>query len=359
MLLATAGPSALWYLTRSTGAVALVLLSASVVLGIAGVARLERRSWPRFVVEGVHRNVSLLALVLLVVHIVTTVLDPFAGISIVNAVIPFTGSYRPLWLGLGAFASDLLIAIAVTSVVRRRLGHSVWKAVHWLSYLCWPVAVMHTFGTGSDVKQVWLLALTAACIAAVVVAVWVRAGFGWPAHRRLRSTTVLASVALPAALIAWLPSGPLGSNWARRSGTPAALLTKVGDSGGSSAGTSPSTVGAFRASVSGTVSQTSAGNGLVNVNIALTAQNAELPDLHVEIVGRQAAGGGVEMTHSSVTAGTAADPQRFSGAITALQDTDISAQVSSSAQALTLQLNLQIDPGSGAATGTAVVTPRR
>jgi len=330
-----------------------------VVLGIAGVTRLERRSWPRFVVEGVHRNVSLLALVLLVVHIVTTVLDPFAGISIVDAVIPFTGSYRPLWLGLGALASDLLIAIAITSVVRRRLGHSVWKAVHWLSYLCWPVAVVHTFGTGSDVKQVWLLALTAACIAAVVVAVWVRAGFGWPAHRRVRSTTVLASVALPAALIAWLPSGPLGSNWARRSGTPAALLSKIGESGSSGRTASSSVVTAFSAPVSGTVSQTSGGNGLANVNIALTAQNAQLPDLHVEIIGRQAAGGGVEMTQSAVTAGTAADPQRFSGTITALQNTDISAQLSSSTQALALRLNLQIDPSSGVATGTAIVTPRR
>ncbi|HEX4036335.1 MAG TPA: ferric reductase-like transmembrane domain-containing protein [Solirubrobacteraceae bacterium] len=357
MLLATAGPSALWYLTRSTGAVALILLSASMVLGIAGIARLERRGWPRFVVQGVHRNISLLALTLLVVHIVTTVLDPFAGISIINAVIPFTGSYRPLWLGLGALASDLLLAIAITSVVRRRLGAPVWRAVHWLSYLCWPVAVVHTFGTGSDVKQVWLLALTATCIAAVIAAVWVRAGFGWPSHRRLRGTAVLASVALPAALVAWLPSGPLGSGWARRAGTPAALLAKAGG-GTSSAGAPAAAVGAFDANVTGTISQTAQGNGLVSVDIALSVQDTALSAIHVQLIGRPA-GGGVAMTQSSVSAGTSSAPQRFTGTITALRDTDIAARVSSSSQVLTLELTLQIDPGSRTVTGTAEVSPNQ
>src|ERR1700730_18596370 len=182
MPFATIGPSALWYLTRATGAVTLLLLSVSMVIGIVGVGRLQAAGWPRFVVDGVHRNVSLLALVLLLVHIVTSVLDPFASIHVIDAVVPLTSSYRPIWLGLGAFASDLLLAIAITSVVRRRLGHAVWRATHWLAYVCWPIAVLHTVGTGSDVKQVWLLALTAACIAAVSVAVWARVGFGWPAQ---------------------------------------------------------------------------------------------------------------------------------------------------------------------------------
>ena len=98
----------------------------------------------------------------------TSLLDPFAGIKLIDAVIPFTGSYRPIWLGLGAFASDLFIAVALTSVIRRRLGHGAWRATHWLAYVCWPVAIVHTVGTGSDVKQIWLLALTATCVAAVV-----------------------------------------------------------------------------------------------------------------------------------------------------------------------------------------------
>jgi hypothetical protein len=361
MLAATSGPNALWYLTRATGAVTLLLLTVSLVIGIANVGRVQRPGWPRFVIEGVHRNVSLLAIVLLAVHIVTTLLDPFAGIGVIDAFIPFTGSYRPLWLGFGALASDLMIAIAVTSVVRRRLGHAVWRATHWLAYLCWPVAVLHTVGTGSDVKQVWLLALTAACVVAVVVSVWARIGLGWPAQRRLRGTAVAASIALPAAFLVWLPSGPLGSGWAKRAGTPASLLahTSSTSAGGpsSSSGTSHSTtVTAFQAAVSGTLTQSTNASGLVVVEISLSVQNATLPKLAVQITGNQE-GSGVQMTASTVTAGTAADPSEFSGQVTSLSGTEIEAEVNGGGQTLRLVLALQID--SGSVRGTLELTPSR
>jgi len=367
MLLATAGPSALWYLTRATGAVTLLLLTASVVLGVANVGRLQSSRWPRFVIEGVHRNVSLLAIAVLIVHIATSVLDPFAGIHLIDAVVPFVGSYRPFWLGLGAFASDLLLAIAITSVVRRRLGHGTWRAIHWLAYLCWPVAVMHTVGTGSDVKQVWLLALTAACVAAVIAAVWARVGFGWPARRGVRSTAVAASVVLPAALVLWLPSGPLGADWAARAGTPTSALTQT--SGTTSSGTptgssgsgasSPAPVSGFQGAVTGTVTQTAAGGGEVTVNIALDVQSSVLSQMAIQIDGNQEAGGGVAMTASSVSIGSAADPQRFTGTISSLDGTAIDARVvSSGGQQLTIALALQITTG-GNATGTIRVAAAR
>jgi hypothetical protein len=278
---------------------------------------------------------------------------------VIDAVIPFTGSYRPLWLGFGALASDLMIAIAVTSIFRRRLGHAVWRATHWLAYLCWPVAVLHTVGTGSDVKQVWLLALTAACVVAVVVSVWVRVGFGWPDQRRLRGTAVAASIALPAAFLVWLPSGPLASDWAKRAGTPASLLanTHSTSGGSSSSGSSSSTtVTAFTASVSGTVTQSTGAGGIAVVDIALSVQNATLPKLAVQITGNQE-GSGVQMTASSVTAGSAAQPSEFSGQVTSLSGTDIQADVSGGGQTLSLALTLQID--SGSVSGTLELTPSR
>lgn len=355
-MLGAAGPSALWYLTRATGAVSLVLLTVSLALGIANVGRLQRPGWPRFVVEGVHRNVSLLAIVVLAVHIVTSLLDPFAGIRLIDAFIPFTGSYRPIWLGLGAFASDLLLAVAITSMVRRRLGHAIWRATHWLAYLCWPVAVMHTVGTGSDVKQLWLLALTAACIVTVIVAVWVRIGVGWPVQRRLRAGAVAASIALPAAFVAWMPGGPLGKDWARRAGTPAAILAKA--SGASVSSTSSTTIGSFQAAVTGTLSQSAAAGGQVAIDISLSAPGAPLTQLHVQIVGPQTSGGGVQMSSSAVTAGTAANPGRFSGAVTSLSGTSIVAAVGSTTQSLTIALALQINAQTGAVAGTLTVTPR-
>ena len=355
MVLATAGPSALWYLTRATGAVTLVLLTVSVALGVANVGRLQSPRWPRFVVEGLHRNVSLLAITVLAVHIVTTVLDPFASIHVLDAVIPFVSVYRPFWLGLGAFASDLLIAIALTSMVRRRLGHRAWRVTHWFAYACWPIALLHAVGTGSDMKQFWMQALLAGCLLAVVAAVWTRAGIGWPQRRGLRGSAVAASVALPIALIAWLPGGPLASSWARRAGTPLVASTTGSANTVQSGQSSP--VAAFSAPVTGTANQRALSGGGVEVAISLAISNAALGVVNVRIDGTSAAGGGVQMTGSSVSVGTVSSPALYQGTITALDGTQISARVTS-ADGRLLQLGLALRLGeAGSATGTVEVTP--
>jgi sulfoxide reductase heme-binding subunit YedZ len=222
---AAAGPSVYWYLTRSTGAVALLLLTLAIALGVADVQRWSTARWPRFVVDGLHRNLSLLAMVFLVAHILTSVLDSFAPISLIDSVIPFAGSYRPFWLGLGAVAFDLLLAVTVTSLLRQRMGFASWRAIHWLTYLSWPIALLHGFGTGSDVKGgVWLMALSIGCLAIVVAAVLARVVRGWPENISRRAAALGGAGAFALFLALWLPSGPLGSEWARRSGTPSSLL---------------------------------------------------------------------------------------------------------------------------------------
>src|SRR5271154_6257692 len=162
-LLASAGPSAYWYLTRSTGAVALLLLTFAIALGVIDVRRLSTPRWPRFLVDSLHRNVSLLAMVFLAIHILTSVLDSYAPISLLDAFIPFGSSYRPFWLGLGAISFDLLLAVTITSLLRQRMGFATWRAVHWLTYASWPIALLHGLGTGSGVKSTWLLGLSILC----------------------------------------------------------------------------------------------------------------------------------------------------------------------------------------------------
>ena len=222
--LATVGPSLYWYLTRGSGAVALVLLTVSVVIGIAGSMRLSAPAWPRFAIETVHRDVSLLVIVFLVIHIVTSVLDSFAPISLTAAVIPFISSYRPLWLGLGTLSFDLILALTVTSLMRRRLGYASWRAVHWFAYASWPVAVLHGLGTGSDTKVAWMLALTVVCVAAVVVAAGLRFAGGEGTPVALRVPGVALSVIVPLGIAAFALIGPLQKGWAKKAGTPSSLL---------------------------------------------------------------------------------------------------------------------------------------
>jgi methionine sulfoxide reductase heme-binding subunit len=222
--LASAGPSTYWYLTRSTGAVALILLTLAIALGVADVRRWSSPSWPRFVVDAVHRNVSLLAMVFLLLHILTSLLDSFAPISLGDAIFPFGGSYRPFWLGLGAISFDLLVAVTLTSMLRQHVGYATWRTVHWLTYASWPIALLHGFGTGSDVKDTWLLAISIGCLLVVLAAVLARVLGGWPQSLRGRGAVLGGVGAFSLFLALWLPGGPLGSEWARRSGTPVSLL---------------------------------------------------------------------------------------------------------------------------------------
>lgn len=169
--IAATSPSAYWFLTRGSGVVALILLTLSVALGIANVQRLRTSRVPRFVLNAVHRNASLLAVVFLAVHIVTVMLDRYVTIRLVDVVVPFGGTYRPFWLGLGAISLDLTIAIIVTSLLRQRIGYRAWRATHWLAYASWPVALAHSLGTGSDTGAIWFQVVTGVCVAVVVVAV--------------------------------------------------------------------------------------------------------------------------------------------------------------------------------------------
>jgi sulfoxide reductase heme-binding subunit YedZ len=224
MAVITLGPSAYWYLTRASGVISLILLTLSALLGVASIGRLHTIRWPRFAIDGLHRSSSLLAVVFLLVHIATAVLDGFAPIRWIDAIVPFAGAYRPLWLGLGAVSFDLLLAVIISSLLRMRLGYARWRAVHWLAYVAWPVAVVHGFGTGSDVHQTWMMATTVACVAFVLASVVARVAIGWPAERRLRLGALGVTAVFALGLVAWLPGGPLGRGWARRAGTPTPLL---------------------------------------------------------------------------------------------------------------------------------------
>jgi len=166
------GPG-LWYATRATGLVAMLLLTVSVLFGIITAGRFASENWPRFLSQGLHRNTSLLVLAFLALHVGTTVADTYTSIPLTAAFVPFAAAYKAAWLALGAVALDLLLALVVTSLARRRLGHRAWRRVHWLAYACWPVAVAHGLGAGTDRSAMWVLVLSMACVLAVLgTAAW-------------------------------------------------------------------------------------------------------------------------------------------------------------------------------------------
>lgn len=223
---ATISPSAYWYLTRGTGIVALLLLTAIMVIGILGPLRIAfAPRWPRFALDAVHRDLSLLAVVVIAIHVVVSVLDGFAPIQLIDGIVPFTSPYRPVWLGLGAVSFDLMLAVIVTSLIRRRIGYGTWRLIHWLAYASWPLAVAHGIGTGTDADETWALVVTFVCVALVAAATFARVTRADILNDGARATALVAVVAVPVALGVLTVAGPLSSDWARRSGTPAQLLS--------------------------------------------------------------------------------------------------------------------------------------
>jgi len=188
-------------------------------LGLLSWIGVDRRTWPRFVTLAMHRNVALLAITFTIVHVLTTVLDSFVSIPLPDAFIPFISSYRPFWIGLGAISFDLMIALIVTSLIRARLGQRSWRLVHWTSYACWPVAVVHGLGSGTDTRVRWVLLLTACCVLVVVGLTLWRLALSWP-YRPLASVTGVVVLVLTIVVVgAWLKVGPLSPAWRHRSGT--------------------------------------------------------------------------------------------------------------------------------------------
>ena len=115
----------------------------------------------------VHRNAALLAVAFLGVHVVTAVLDPYAAVQLTAVLVPFSSHWAPFWVGLGALGVDLIAAVVVTSLVRRRLPYRVWRGIHWAAYAAWPLVLAHGLGAGTDRGTGWMRAVDALCIGVV------------------------------------------------------------------------------------------------------------------------------------------------------------------------------------------------
>jgi len=165
---------ALWALGRGTGLTALMLLTVSIALGVWTRSGRPLPGLPRFAVSSLHRSVALGATLLVVVHVATMVVDPYAQIDLLDVVLPFRAGYAPLWVGFGTLALDLLLVVVVTGLLRHRLGPNTFRVIHLATYLLWPVAFAHALGSGTDVGHAWMIAICAACAVLVVAAVVAR-----------------------------------------------------------------------------------------------------------------------------------------------------------------------------------------
>lgn len=159
--------NAMWALGRVSGVVSLALFTVSVLLGIMTCSGRPLPGIPRFSITLIHRNVSLLATLFLALHVGSLMLDSYAKLTVSDVLVPFVGALNPFWQGLGTVALDMVLAVAVTGLLRHRIGQRSFRAVHWFSYGMWPIALAHAIGNGTNGTNAWFLLVAAASIVVV------------------------------------------------------------------------------------------------------------------------------------------------------------------------------------------------
>ncbi len=355
-------PKAFWYLTRGTGIVALLLLTVSVALGVLTTARWRSPRWPRFALGGLHKHLTLLSVVLVVVHVLTTIADGYAPVRIKDAFVPFTSQYRPVWLGLGAMAFDLLLALVLTSLLRARIGHRLWRRVHWLAYACWPVALVHALGTGSDARAGFMLVVGIVSAAVVIGSVLARVWFVADGAPPLRAAGATAALVVPLAIGIWFEAGPARHGWAKRAGTPAALLATRPRTVLAAVHTTPTVslpTARFASTIRGRISESSDVNGLVHVVITGTLTGGPGGSARIDLRG-EPLDGGVTMTASGVSYVPRGTRTVYTGSVTTLAGREVIAVVSAGARhRLRLDFQLSIDSQAGTVSGTVDAAPVR
>jgi DMSO/TMAO reductase YedYZ heme-binding membrane subunit len=348
------GVSALWYLTRASGLVSLILLTATVVLGIVASVGWTSTRWPRFLSQSVHRNLSLFCLALIGVHVVSTVGDGYVPIGLMDAVIPFRSPYRPIWVGFGALAFDMLLAVAVTSGLRRRIGVAAWRGVHWLAYACWPIAALHGLGSGSDPRLPGAVLVFVACTGSVAAALVWRLASGRARTPARRVGGAVAGAAVLLIIVVFAAVGPLRPGWSHRAGTSASLLAQLAagstvasyapHAGASAAAPKGIPATPFQTSATGTVTVSAPdASGNSQVTLVMKLADSTTP-LDVRIAG-PAEAGGVAMRSSQVTFGP------LQGQVTALEGSSIGAVVSGPSGSINLSMELQLNPQAGTLSG--------
>lgn len=353
MTLAAGSGTALWYLTRASGIVSLILLTGGLVLGILGTVRWRSERWPRFAVVSIHRNLTLFAIAFVALHVVTTVADGYAPVGLKDAIIPFVSKYRPLWLGLGALAFDLLLALVITSLLRARIGYRPWRAVHWLAYASWPLALVHGLGNGSDARFGWLVVVTILCAGAVGAALALRL-LRSPGPVALRAGAGVAAAVLAVLAVVWYRGGPGKRGWAARAGTPAYILRRHASS---SAGQAAATVStrlpkSFDGQLTGRFAHSSDNVGDVGLSFGAAVRGRVPAVLRLTLWGTAAGEEGVAMSDSRVSF----SPVGFggySGKITALEGNQLAADLmNSSGGRLRLTIVLNLDNATSTFTGS-------
>jgi hypothetical protein len=305
-----------WIAARASGFTAYGLVTIAVVLGLLLSQRWQsRRVWPRLLNDQLHQYAVLLAGIFTAIHGLSVWIDPFTKFTLREVLLPFVSHYRPLWMGLGIVAGYLGFALVATSWLRPKIGFAWWRRLHYLAFVVWLLATLHGLGDGSDSRTTWAIAIYGVSSATVVGLTIVR--LLRPAGARGKRFTGWAALAAVVALagVAFAATGPMRSGWN-------AIANGGNGSGSRLASTSvlaTSLPSGYQADFSGTVNEIGPNaQGSVTLQFNLQVASGPYGQMALVLQGTPLQSGGVEITASSLSLGTAAQPNLYQGSLTQL-----------------------------------------
>ena len=372
-----------WDTARAGGFTAYLLVTISVVLGLALSMRWQVRWWPRLISYELHVWVTILSFVFLGIHIFASWIDPFTRFGLGELLLPFVSHYRPLWMALGIVALYLSLAVTLSLFIRREIGYTWWLRLHELSFAVWALATIHGLATGSDTRTLW--GIEVYIVSAVIVCGLLCVRLLQPVTPGGRIHPVWAGAVAGALAVAiiWTALGPLRPGWntiANNGNGSGGVAQAAGSSNSSLTPTiSPSPTSAttpfsqpFTASVQGTITQqTDANTGQPILNFDLTMNGAQQGVLRIQLWeqgggdngdgGDGGGNGGITITATQVSLGADATTTLYQGTISTLNGGYMVAQLNATQSGqpplqLTINVQAQGDNVSGTVSGTPLVT---
>ncbi len=335
-----------WDTARAGGLVAYVLLTTTVSLGLAVRNRWRSSRWPLPITNELHGYVSLLALVFVAIHVLAIAIDPFTHFGLAAVLVPFASRYRPVWMSLGIVALYLLLAVWVSTRLRRRVGHRLWRRIHVSAFAIYGAATLHGLGTGTDTRTAWAVGLYATSVGLVGTLVVIRLLAPAAKGDRPRPVAAGAAAAAVLAVAAWSIGGPLPPGWSGRAG---GSPTRAASGRASARVVPPASTSLPPAAVHPPFTARFAGRltagplndaGLLTVRIDGALSGPTKDHLEILIHGVPLDDGGVAMEQSRVRMGTATP--LYHGEITSLDGTRLVAALRSSHQRLRVAVALRI-----------------
>ena len=339
-----------WDTARAGGFAAYILLTLAVTAGLILRNHWQSERWPRLITNELHGYLSLLGLVFIAVHVAALTVDPFTHFGLAEIVLPFVSHYRPLWMGLGIVSLYLLLSVWLSTHLRTRIGHRLWRRIHLLAFLVYAAATVHGLGSGSDTKTGWAMAIYGASVA--IVGGLTARRLLVPVTRSDRSRPMAAAFTglAVAGVVTWAVAGPLAAHWGVRTGVATAAAGASVPVGSTQAADSGLVRAPFAATFAGRATVSEANDvGLVTVRIHGALRGGTSDHLEILVHGSPLADGGVEMQASRVSLG-AATPL-YTGRIVKLNGRQLVAAVSSSTDRLRLRISLRFG-SDGSAHGT-------